>query len=348
MGSLNLPTELQGVETSKRARFMSVADTPGLGQGSVDGSSYNPADPNNVVGSNNSWQSEGVNDSIEYKAFAVAPLECKEWVDNYPIDSLLFGKACGWEKDEKKFSIVGKVVRTIDSLTLYTPEQMNYKLHNDALTRKGAAPSLEKIFSDWKLAGINVSPPVGISERQERISRNGKRVGEERVVVLRPLNDGNLIGYFGTTVSGTENSAIFLVLYERELTEDSDVYVCDREGQDQKRLDNVIWDASGKGKTKRIRSVPAWKAVFSDNRVTPNKEDLEYEITDTTGKKVKKYTDFYWRIGRVKSNPAYKRVDFNMEGVFREMPKFMELRNMQQSCDAKKLVVLLNLQPPFT
>jgi len=211
----------------------------------------------------NEWSSENVNESIDWNFFVTPPQYNPRWIFDYPLGAFMFGRS----NLSRKTKYIIKPIQTIE---IYTPEQLNYHLHFEALKRgtKGPRESLFQIFNEYSPVGKNTTPPC-IPENSDR-----QYVGEERKMNFNPRVDTKMVNYWGHCISGRINATIGFVLKEIPLTEEGITYSLSSSDNDIRPLGNVCADGT------ILDRVPQWVAFASEMRTRPNHEQIKYEIID--------------------------------------------------------------------
>ena len=276
------PQLIEG-ESVKRQR-MDLSDYGGMNIMSVDGSRADPMS-DNLVGINENWTSEGVNESIEVKFFTVPPKLCPRWSNEYPEGCILFGCAAQLVADFKKNATRGRqyYIRGMDLLEMLTPQQLNMHLHLlwKNLPNMQNEPTLQQLLLTWRCLGQNVAPPTDSHGKLD--SYQNKRLGEERAIPVRPLGDCKITNYWGKMVSGTQNCFLYFVLKFVPVTTSQITYVLNEAGTDVQTISTYengrkdpqtrVLPLNGK----KMEYVPKLVPVCCNNPNSPSDEELSYD-----------------------------------------------------------------------
>lgn len=251
---------------------------------SVDGSSYNPMNANNVDGANDTFTSEGVNDSIDVKVIAVPPKQDRSWHYKYPEGAILFGTTAEFQKDMAHAQIRGRAhfFRQIDCMETFTPEQMCYQIHLDWINGEINAADhpqriLTQLYEKYHCLGVNTLPPEDSHGVKDSVAT--RRLGNDRVLNIRIAADDRVLNYWGSKVGGSTNCYLFFVLRFVEvqsLRKNTISYTLSRDGTDVRTVDLFQRTSNGTVTNTRMEYLPRWEAVCSENPRCPNDEDLYY------------------------------------------------------------------------
>lgn len=341
---------LDGIPTANSAT------APGFALG-TNGNVLNPADPNQVVGSNNNPKSGGTNDHVHVKIIAVPTPFPKgnRWVDTTPLGAVCFVHNFASMTNRANYFLTDTprtkgVFRDIDRMHMLTPERLNYLLHRDALNNrlKNANRPLYEIFREWRVAGIMGSPAV--ADHQSRGNRN-ERLSDERAVDLRPCTDGHVINYWGENVAGDVNYYLFFVLIEQDISDET-TYITDVERNGSGTAGSVVDDPNLMSENiadsaeingvplasinleqhLRVPWVPRWVARYSETNYL-SEDELKYVVTDSDGNEHERYGHAI-KIGRCKVNQVF------------DQKIAMTMQAHGQMCDMNKAWMLpkLNVQ----
>jgi hypothetical protein len=366
-----------GIVNSKRLKLNTGSPWPKAGFDlSTNGNRLRPDDPNGVIGSNSIPKSGGTNDDIHCK-YIVVPTKVPDgnrWAETIPLGAVCFIRNLRARKRRAELFVVDDggvrgIFKEAHRVEILTPERLNFTLHYDALQNKlrGMTRSLYDIFREWKVAGINGSPPVA----DHRPSPYINRLSEERYVDLRPLTDAHdVVNYWGEQVAGDVNAFLFFVLievtpgpettYVTDIERDGvfnlpntyrddeemrrmlkDTYL--KEGNDPATADKLVND--NVGKYMRCPAVPRWVARYSNSKYLPMKEKAytvfyrDPESTDSV--EVEKF-GYAVYIGRCKVNPVF---DQKMATI--KMDKAGDMCDMHKSNMLPKLDVQIDIQEKF-
>ncbi len=326
-----LNDELVGAGDSKRYR-MSVADYPGMGYENVDPTNATGWDENNAVGSQASWTSDGVNDVIDHKLVVAPPKWNKNWLNDYPLCSVLFAKPLDVDLGMDEYDTYERAYRPLDTVTMLTPEQMNYVLALQRLDGMQERKSLYEIYQEWKVIGVNTTGPA-VSPDQT------KRVGDERVLNCRPRTAFKVLNYFGDNHSGVKRPYCFWVLKEAYVPNQTSTFVLDAAGKERIVLENRATDKSGKPTETQVKYFPRWTAVTSNNRHAPSMDDLRYHILEDG--KVTDHYGFFVYMGRTVRN---MEVASSLDRQDTRPPSHeMDMLDMRSTCMGLKMDMLLDV-----
>jgi len=232
----------------------------------------------------NEWSSQGVNEEIDLSFFITQPQYSDRWIYDYPLGAFMFGRS---NLARSKY-----IIKPIQTLELYTPEQLNYHLHSEALKRGTKSPRLLlfDIFNEYSPVGKNTTPPCN-PENSDR-----QYIGEERKMNFNPRADTKMVNYWGNCVSGRVNPTLGFVLKEIPLTEQGITYSLSPSDNDRRQLGNVCADGT------ILDRIPQWSAFASDMRTRPNHEQLKYQIMDG---KLRNKLGYFVYVGKCVLNYEY-------------------------------------------
>lgn len=335
----------------------------------------NRAGANDVIGSQKTGSSDGVNDDVDVKLCIVPSLLPKgnRWTDNIPSGSLVFVRSkfgrlslerTRKKKDKTFYDKIPYLFKDIDRVECATIEQLNAIMHMEALDNTRAdfyTRTLRHIFKSWVCAGVMISSRVQDSRQKERLT-------SERVVNIRPVTDGKVINVWGDSVAGDVNSHLFLVLQEADIDANTQ-YGCtiDSENASALWLKNTVNDleqaaadaqealdkwsnrkSHKKGemsnddyyakmltKFTKVPFVPRIVARFAKDKYLPY-EDRCYTVTTVNGNKLKKCGLVIY-IGKCLVNEA-----FSTNIARRSAPG--SILDMAESYKLPKIDVLVNVK----
>jgi hypothetical protein len=233
-----------------------------------------------VIGSNANWTSDLVNADVDIKIVAAPTRWNKKWLNMYPAGCILFGRPLTDDARDIRESVTGaqaRIFRPIDSMELLTPEMMNYVLHKEFVEGKYNGRTITSIFLEWRVVGLNVTAePVTPGHPDGFWAR---RVGTERVLDIRPRSTGKMIDYWGERVSGEGKHRMFFALKWVPVIDDITIH--------QPCTGEIHSISNLQPNGERLKLIPQWVALCSDNHNTPSARDIFYEVESNNVKFIK-------------------------------------------------------------
>jgi hypothetical protein len=334
--ALVVPRRIVGNESDKRQR-MDISSFGGMNNRSTDGSKYQPMDVTNTVGADGNWASGHVNGDIEVKVVAVPPKHGRQWLNNYPQHSLLFGTTSTFQEDIKALKARARehIFRQIDCMELHTPEQMNYVMHIEwANTPVDKRPTMDELFRKWRCVGVLTDPPVNSTSMA-----GTKRIGQDRVLNFYQTCDNHVVNYWGPGVSGTKDSYVYWVLRLEPVSRLSvnnpfPTYILSRDGTDVRTEDWCFKEGSGALTNRTVMDyIPRWVPVSSSHPKCPNESDLMYDYHGVP------CVANYISVGRLVVNTQFNEA-FTKKALSR-------MEDMSSTCSLAQVDILVRLNEGF-